>query len=122
MSPQLTYIITDITQDVIKKGTGKRALVLKRDDLSGKTGTSNDSKMLWFTGFTPDIVTSVWVGMDNNTTLGKWEYGANTALPIWVNYMREALALFPERHHLQLGGIVSLKISPETGELADPGS
>lgn len=121
MSPQVNYIITDITRDVITKGTGKRALVLKRDDLSGKTGTSNESKDVWFSGFMPDIVTAVWVGMDNNSTLGRWEYGANTALPIWINYMRVALADFPERHHQQPEGIVSLKISTETGELADPG-
>ena len=121
MSPQVNYIINDILNDVIWKGTGQRAKVLKRQDLGGKTGTTNDSKDAWFVGFNPDVLTAVWLGMDDHSTLGRWEYGANAALPIWVDYMQTALANKPEHKRIQPEGLVTLKISAETGELASPG-
>ena len=121
MTPQVNYIINDILNDVIWKGTGQRAKVLKRQDLGGKTGTTNDSKDAWFVGFNPDVLTAVWLGMDDHSTLGRWEYGANAALPIWVDYMQTALADKPELKRMQPEGLVTLKISAETGELASPG-
>ena len=121
MSPRVNYIMNDILDDVIWKGTGRRAKVLKRHDLGGKTGTTNDSKDAWFVGFNPDVLTAVWLGMDDHSTLGRWEYGANAALPIWVDYMQTALADKPEHERLQPEGLVTLKISEETGQLASPG-
>ena len=121
MTPQVNYIINDILNDVIWKGTGQRAKVLKRQDLGGKTGTTNDSKDAWFVGFNPDVLTAVWLGMDDHSTLGRWEYGANAALPIWVDHMQTALANKPEHERRQPEGLVTLKISAETGELASPG-
>ena len=118
MSPQVNYIINDILHDVIWKGTGRRAKVLGRQDLGGKTGTTNDSKDVWFMGFNPDVMTGVWVGMDDSTTLGRWEYGANVALPIWIDYMRVALDGKPEHKLSQPEGMVTLKINPDTGKLA----
>ncbi len=122
MDPRVNYIINDILRDVIWKGTGKRARALERHDIGGKTGTTNDSKDVWFIGFNPNVLTSVWVGMDNNTTLGRWEYGGNTALPIWLSYMKVALEGMPEQRLPQPEGIVTVKIDPETGQLANQGN
>ncbi|MGB0359967.1 MAG: penicillin-binding protein 1A, partial [Endozoicomonas sp.] len=121
MSPQVNFIINDILQDVIWKGTGRRAKALKRHDIGGKTGTTNNSKDAWFVGFNPDILTAVWVGMDDYSTLGRWEYGANAALPTWLEYMKVALDGKPEIKRPQPEGLVTLKISRETGKLATLG-
>ena len=120
MNPQVNYIMNDILNDVIWKGTGRRARALKRQDIGGKTGTTNDNKDAWFMGFNPDVLTGVWVGMDDYSTLGRWEYGANAALPIWLEYMQTALTGLPETKLPQPDGLVILKISPETGKLARP--
>ena len=125
MSPRVNYIVNSILNDVIQKGTGRRARALKRQDIGGKTGTTNDSKDVWFVGYNPDVLTSVWIGMDNNTTLGRWEYGANVALPVWIDYMKVALDGKPKHKLPQPEGLVTLRISPETGRLArqgDPGA
>ncbi len=121
MTPQVNYIMNDIMNDVIWKGTGRRAQALKRHDIGGKTGTTNDSKDAWFVGFNPDVLTAVWVGMDDYSTLGRWEYGANAALPIWLEYMHTALEGKPEHKQPQPEGLVTLKISRENGKLAQPG-
>ncbi|WP_062267214.1 penicillin-binding protein 1A [Endozoicomonas arenosclerae] len=121
MDNRVNYIINDIMRDVIWKGTGKRARALERHDIGGKTGTTNDSKDAWFVGFNPDVLTSVWVGMDNYSTLGRWEYGANAALPIWISYMKTALADQPEKRLPQPAGIETVRIDPKTGQLAKQG-
>ena len=121
MSPRVNYIMNDILKDVIWKGTGRRAQVLKRHDIGGKTGTTNDSKDAWFVGFNPKVLTAVWVGMDDSSTLGRWEYGANAALPIWLEYMKVVLEGTPEAKHPRPDGLVTLKISKDTGKLAAPG-
>ncbi|AMO57879.1 penicillin-binding protein 1A [Endozoicomonas montiporae] len=121
MDPRVNYIINDIMNDVIWKGTGRRAQVLKRRDIAGKTGTTNDSKDAWFVGFNPEVLTSVWVGMDDYTTLGRWEYGANAALPVWIDFMKVALDGKPEQRLPQPEGMVSLRIDPKTGRLARQG-
>ena len=118
MDPRLNYIINDILNDVIWHGTGRRAKALNRHDIGGKTGTTNDNKDAWFVGFNPDILTSVWVGMDNYSTLGRWEYGANAALPVWLEYMKTALKDKPEHKLPQPEGLVTLKINAKTGKLA----
>ena len=121
MDPRINHIINDIMNDVIWKGTGKRARALNRHDIGGKTGTTNDSKDAWFVGYNPEVLTSVWVGMDNYSTLGRWEYGANAALPIWLEFMRTALNETPEQKLSQPEGIVSVRIDPKTGKLARQG-
>ena len=78
-------------RDVIKFGTGRRALSLNRSDVAGKTGTTNDQRDAWFSGFNKDIVTTVWVGFDKVAPLGKRETGARAALPIWIDFMKDAL-------------------------------
>ena len=118
MDSRVNYLINNILEDVIWKGTGRRARALQRHDIGGKTGTSNDSKDVWFVGFNPDVLTSVWVGMDDFSTLGRWEYGANTALPIWLEFMKTALEGKPERRRVQPENMVTLKINPKTGKLA----
>ena len=118
MDPRVNFIINDMMNDVIWKGTGKRAKVLGRHDIGGKTGTTNDSKDAWFVGFNLEILTSVWVGMDNYSTLGRWEYGTNAALPIWLNYMKSALVDLPEQKLPQPEGIETVRINPKTGQLA----
>jgi penicillin-binding protein 1A len=112
------YLMTDLMRDVIRKGTGRRALSLKRDDIAGKTGTTNDRRDTWFTGFNADLIASAWVGFDQERSLGAGEEGGHTALPMWVYFMGEALAGRPEHRLPQPEGIVSARISPTTGELA----
>ncbi len=117
ISPQNDYLMTDIMADVIKHGTGQRALALHRTDLAGKTGTTNQSRDAWFNGFTKDLVATVWVGYDQERSLGETEEGARTALPIWIYFMHEALQGVPEEHRAMPDGLVTLRISPTTGRL-----
>lgn len=118
---QAMYILHSMLKDVITKGTGRRALVLKRDDLAGKTGTTNDQKDAWFSGFNTELQTSVWVGFDNPRTLGRREYGARAALPIWIDYMKVALQGKESAHMARPEGIITARINPKTGNLAQPG-
>ncbi len=114
------YIMHSILKDVIRKGTGQKAKALNRSDLAGKTGTTNDQRDAWFSGFNGDIATTVWVGFDQPDTLGRREYGAAAALPIWIDYMAIALAGTPEKQMPQPEGIVTVRINPETGLRAGP--
>lgn len=116
------YIMTSMLQDVIKRGTGRRALALKRDDLAGKTGTTNESKDAWFSGYNADYMTTVWVGFDQPESLGRSEYGGNVALPIWMRYMGAALKDKPAHLLPEPAGMVSLRIDPVTGRAAPPGT
>jgi penicillin-binding protein 1A len=114
------FIMTDMMGDVIRRGTGRRALALGRNDLAGKTGTTNDRRDAWFSGFNADLVATVWVGFDQERTLGRLEEGARTALPMWIYYMREALRDQPE-HKLQMPeGVVTARVSSTTGEPTGP--
>jgi penicillin-binding protein 1A len=117
ISPQNDYLMTDMLASVIKHGTGQRALALHRDDLAGKTGTTNQSRDAWFNGFTSDLVATVWVGYDEERSLGETEEGSRTALPIWVYFMHDALEGVPETHRPMPDGLVTLRISPVTGKL-----
>jgi penicillin-binding protein 1A len=83
-------------RDVVQRGTATRARVLKRNDLAGKTGTTNDYVDAWFCGYNPDLVTVSWVGHSQPRNLGKGETGGAAALPIWINYMKVALEGVPE--------------------------
>ncbi len=93
------YILHSIMQDVVRRGTGRRALALNRNDLAGKTGTTNDQIDTWFAGFNHNIATTVWVGFDQPAPLGRGEFGASTALPIWVDYMQVAMKDAPSAQH-----------------------
>jgi penicillin-binding protein 1A len=121
MAAGVNYIIDSILQDVITKGTGRRALVLERGDLAGKTGTTNGPMDAWFSGYNRDVVTTAWVGFDSYTPLGRREFGGTAALPIWIDYMREALHNSPDVERPIPLGIVNVKIDPKTGLLARPG-
>ena len=118
---RVAYIMHTMLQDVIRRGTGRRARVLERSDLAGKTGTTNEAADTWFNGYSPDMVTTVWVGFPNHQALGSREYGSNTPLPIWIEYMRDALAGRPERTPPQPAGVVTMKIDPSSGQLARAG-
>jgi penicillin-binding protein 1A len=117
LDAQNVYIMTSILRDVIRRGTGRRARVLGRSDLAGKTGTTNDQRDAWFSGFNPEVVTTAWVGFDTPKTLGAYETGGRAALPMWISYMREALKGVPEKSIEQPPGLVTVRIDPETGLL-----
>ena len=115
ISPQNMFLIQDMMRDVVRRGTGRRAMVLGRNDLSGKTGTSNDRRDAWFGGFNADLASIVWVGYDDDRPLGPGEEGSRTALPIWIEFSRIALAGVPENQMPMPDGIVSVLIDRETG-------
>jgi penicillin-binding protein 1A len=118
ITPQVAYLMADMMADVIKRGTGVRARVLNRDDIAGKTGTTNDWHDAWFNGFNGDLVASVWVGFDQDRSLGHGEEGAHVAVPIWTYFMHEALAGVP-RHTVPVpDGIITAHIAPDSGLLA----
>lgn len=111
--PAAVYILRDMLRDVITSGTGRGALSLNRDDIVGKTGTTNSQRDAWFAGFNSDLVTTVWVGKDSNETLA--EYGANAALPIWVEFMADALEGTPSAIPERPDTIVTARVDPDTG-------
>ncbi|MBA1194150.1 penicillin-binding protein 1A [Pseudomonas entomophila] len=115
-----TYILTSMLQDVIKRGTGRRALALGRDDLAGKTGTTNESKDAWFSGYNADYMTTVWSGFDQPETLGRREYGGTVSLPIWMHFMGAALKGKPSHPPAEPDGILSLRVDPVSGRAARP--
>ncbi|WP_103075070.1 penicillin-binding protein 1A [Solilutibacter silvestris] len=88
---RIAYQLVTMMQDVVKRGTATAARVLERDDIGGKTGSTNDHRDAWFSGFGGNLVTVVWVGRDDDDSLGYGEYGGKAALPIWIDYMRDAL-------------------------------
>ncbi|MEO5596921.1 MAG: penicillin-binding protein 1A, partial [Lysobacteraceae bacterium] len=116
------FLIESLMKDVIKRGTGMAAKVLDREDIGGKTGTTNDHRDAWFSGFGGHLVTTVWVGMDDFSTLGHGEYGARAALPIWVDYMRAALKDVPLRAIEPPPGVVTVSIDRGSGRLLPDGT
>ena len=121
MDSRVNYLMYTMLKDVIKRGTGKRALALNRTDLAGKTGTTNDQKDAWFSGYNSNIVANVWVGFDSPRTLGRSAFGSNTALPIWVDYMGTALKDTDDAPLKRPDGLVSVRIDPDSGNRAYPG-
>src|SRR5215472_15371706 len=117
ITAQNAYVMADMMADVIKRGTAVRALSLNRSDIAGKTGTTNESRDTWFNGFTPNLVATVWVGFDQERPLGEYEEGAHTALPIWIQFMREALKGVPQQRRAMPDGVVTLRVSAENGTL-----
>ncbi len=122
LSQQVSFLMNTMLRDVIRFGTGRGALVLRRNDLAGKTGTTNDQRDAWFSGFNREVVTIAWVGFDNPHPLGDRETGARAALPMWIDFMRAALSGLPETELVQPPGIVSVRIDAQTGELASADS
>lgn len=121
ITPENAYLIYDMMREVIRRGTGRRARDLGRPDLAGKTGTSNDRRDAWFSGFNGDLVATAWVGFDQDRSLGAGEEGSRTALPIWKYFMADALentssALIPRP-----SGIITARIIPESGLIAPAG-
>jgi penicillin-binding protein 1A len=121
ISEQTAYLMTSLLQGVVQEGTGWRAKSLGRP-CAGKTGTTNEYTDAWFVGYTPDLITGVWVGFDEKRPLGKFETGSRAASPIWVSYMQKAVAGRAVRSFPIPAGIVFAKIDPKTGLLALPGA
>jgi penicillin-binding protein 1A len=118
IQPDIAYLITSALQDVIKVGTGYAAKALNRSDIAGKTGTTNRGMDAWFSGFNRRVETTVWVGYDQSRALN--DYGGQVALPIWMNFMRVALANTKEEAFTPPENIVTARIDPVTGLLARP--
>ena len=119
ISPQNAWLMTNMMQDVVRRGTARRTRALGRDDLAGKTGTNGD-RDTWFSGFNHQLEATVWAGFDNERSMGQNEEGASVAVPIWMHFMREALRAVPSDTLERPAGLIDLKISPYTGALADP--
>jgi penicillin-binding protein 1A len=115
------YLITNLLEGVVQNGTGRRVRALKRP-VAGKTGTSNNLFDAWFVGYTPRYITGVWVGFDEEKSLGEGEQGARTASPIWLGFMREILKDQPIKVFQVPEGVVFAKIDAETGLLPIPES
>lgn len=121
--PATTYVLTTILQGVIDEagGTGGAARALGRP-VAGKTGTTNGYYDAWFVGYTPDIVSGVWVGFDEERSIGRGEVGGKAALPIWLDYMKMAHENLPPRGFPVPDGVVFANIDNETGRLVSSGS
>jgi penicillin-binding protein 1A len=109
------FIMTTIMRDVMRVGTGARALKLGRSDIAGKTGTTNEFVDAWFCGSVPELVAVAWIGFDTPHSLGRNETGAQAALPIWMAYMGTVLDGIPEQPLVPPEGVVALHVNPETG-------
>ncbi len=118
LSPETHYLMTSLLKDVIARGTARKARTLKRDDIGGKTGTTNDQKDAWFFGFHPSLVAIAWVGFDRPQPLGRGETGGRAALPMWIEFMREILTDLPRKRTQMPSGVVMAKIDPVSGKLA----
>ena len=114
MDPRVAYIVSSFLRDAIQRGTGRRAKVLDRTDIGGKTGTTNGPRDAWFSGFNRDLITTVWVGFDDYSPLGRREFGGTAALPIWIDYMREALPPAQPNPPMPTG-IVRLRVDASSG-------
>ena len=122
MDPRIAYILNSMLESVITEGSGNRVYrELGRDDLRGKTGTTNGPQELWFSGFNKNIATTVFVGLDQPEPLGEREQGATVAVPIWIDFMREALKDEPETTMSRPDGIVDLLIDKNSGNPTTPG-
>jgi penicillin-binding protein 1A len=118
ITEQNAYLVRSMMMDVIRRGTGVKAKALGRQDLAGKTGTTNEQRDAWFSGYNDALVTTVWVGFDSHEPLGRNEVGGRAALPIWIDFMRVALQDVPEHLPTMPAGLAQARINPETGLLA----
>jgi len=125
ITPQNAYLVRSMMMDVVRRGTGVRAMELGRNDLAGKTGTTNEQRDAWFSGYNDRLVTSVWVGFDSHEPLGRRELGGRAALPVWMAFMAVALDGVEDKPPAVPEGLARARIDPETGLLArldDPGA
>jgi penicillin-binding protein 1A len=120
IDPRNDYLMTSLMKDVILRGTGSAARKLDRADLAGKTGTTNDHRDGWFVGFNGDLSTAVWVGFDDYSSLGRGEFGAKAALPIWMDYMSSALKGLPLNSLPMPPGISTVLINRQNGLPTSP--
>ena len=120
ISAKVNFLMNSLLRDVVQRGTATAAKQLGRNDLAGKTGTTNEQRDAWFNGYTTELAASAWLGFDNSTPLGAGETGGKAALPIWMEFMRSALNGVPEQALVAPEGIVSAYINPEDGLLMNP--
>ena len=123
ISGEISFLMTSMMQDVIREGTATAAKALGRRDLAGKTGTTNEYRDAWFSGFNSEVVATAWLGFDQPAPLGQGETGGRAALPIWIDYMRVALAGVPDRPPSPPAGVVKGYVNADTGVVttaADP--
>lgn len=118
LDPRIAYQMNSMLKDVVRRGTGRKALSIGRKDLGGKTGTTNDQRDAWFNGFNSNLVATVWVGFDQLKPLGNYETGSKAALPMWIDFMKVALKGSPEKNLERPEGLVTIKINADTGEAA----
>jgi penicillin-binding protein 1A len=121
ISPETSYVMTNLLQGVVNSGTGQRAKALGRP-VAGKTGTTNDMKDAWFVGYVPQLVAGVWVGYDQERSLGAGGSGGHAAAPIWTEFMQRALAGIPVRGFTAPANVTFAVINPRSGRLARTGS
>jgi penicillin-binding protein 1A len=121
ISPENHFLMNSMLRDVVRAGTARRARALGRNDIAGKTGTTNDQRDAWFNGFHPSRVAVVWVGFDDSSPLGRGETGGRAALPAWISFMEEALKGVPEELPSMPPGMVTVRIDPKTGRRAAAG-
>ncbi len=114
------FLMQSLLQQVVKSGTAQKAKALGRSDLAGKTGTTNNFVDAWFSGFTPQLHTTVWFGFDQPGDLGKSESGSRAALPVWIDYMKVALKDYPEKSQPIPDGIVTAYVDKDSGEATSP--
>ena len=118
LDPRIAFLVSSMMNDVVIRGTAAKAYrTLRRLDIYGKTGTTNDFRDSWFSGFHPKMLTTVWVGNNLNTSLGAGEVGGRIALPIWINYMRDILPRLPIRPLQVVEGVQQRRINEQTGEI-----
>ena len=117
--PAVAYLGTSLMRSVVEEGTAGAVRELARP-AAGKTGTANEYRDAWFSGYTPDLVTSVWVGFDDHSSLGSGETGGKAALPIWLTFMKGAMDGRPVRDFDVPPGVQTVRIDPNTGLLAGP--
>jgi len=122
LRPEVAFLVTSMMTSVIESGTAASAKGKLGRPAAGKTGTTNSHKDAWFVGYTADLATGVWVGFDDMRELGHGEQGARAALPMWISLMSAAHNGLPPRPFLQPPGLVSAKIDPASGLLANPGA
>ena len=120
IDPRIAFMINDILKEAAQRGTGRKINELGRKDFAAKTGTSNDAESTWFTGFNENILTTVWFGYDNPSSLGNNEFGSTTSLPIWLDYKKQIIDTIPKGKFKKPSGLIARKINLETGELAKP--
>ncbi|HEX4873198.1 MAG TPA: PBP1A family penicillin-binding protein [Nevskiaceae bacterium] len=121
MPAPVAWMVHDILREVTVRGTAAKARELRRGDLAGKTGTTNDETDAWFYGYTPALVAVSWVGFDQPQPLGRGEVGGRAALPMWMDFMEVALEGLPEAPRSRPPGLVAVRVDPASGRLARAG-